>query len=322
MKKILRGVCLMGVVALLATSCNKNKDQETATIKTFSQQLEVVDSDFDPGYDGEKVSLNPSDNKLYFEEGDLLTLFKINVDPTLSACADYTPSLTQVDNATWTQAGTTTLPEEGDLYAFCPGGSDYVTPNLVNGNRAIFKVPNVQQYRENNLPVEGFFMASKLEEGQDAFYFRNICGALRLQLWSPNNRTITSIVVKDKAKNIAGDVTLIIPEVDPVTLKSLYNNYSDDAAWLSANLYPYIRRSGYSVANGVDEITLNCGNGVQIGTTKATATNFYITLRPLALRSGCEITINYTDGSYTINSNKNNIIGPNVIRKMNPININ
>ena len=50
----------MGVVALLATSCNKNKDQETATIKTFNQQFEVVDSDFGPGYDGEKVYLDQS----------------------------------------------------------------------------------------------------------------------------------------------------------------------------------------------------------------------------------------------------------------------
>lgn len=312
----------MGVVALLATSCNKNKDQGTATIKTFNQQLEVVDSDFGPGYDGEKVYLNPSNNRLYFEAGDVLTLFKINEDPNLSACADYTPSQTQVDEATWTPAGTTTLPEDGDLYAFCPGGTEYVTPQLTNGNRATFTVPAVQLYRENTLPVEGFFMASKLEEGQDAFYFRNICGALRLQLWSPNNRTITSIVVKDKAKNICGDVTLIIPEVDPATLNSLYRNYSDDPAWLSANLYPYIRRSGYSVANGLNTITLDCGNGVQIGKTKAAATNFYITLRPLALRNGCEITINYIGGSYTINSSKNNIIGPNVIRKMNPININ
>ena len=322
MKKILRGVCLMGVVALLATSCNKNKDQEAATIKTFNQQFEVVDSDFGPGYDGEKVYLDQSNNKLYFEDGDVLTLFKINADPSLSACADYTPSNTQVDHATWTPAGTTTLPEEGDLYAFCPGGTDYVTPQLTNGNRAIFSIPAVQVYRENTLPVEGFFMASKLEEGQDAFYFRNICGALRLKLWSPNNRVVTSIVVKDKAKNICGDVTLIIPEVDPATLTSLYNNYSDDPAWQSANLYPYIRRSGYSVANGLNTITLDCGNGVQIANTKGAATDFYITLRPLALRSGCEITINYIGGSYTINSSKNNIIGPNIIRKMNPININ
>jgi hypothetical protein len=322
MKKILRGVCLMGVVALLATSCNKNKDQGTATIKTFNQQFEVLDSDFGPGYDGEKVYLDQSNNKLYFEEGDKLTLFKIN-PAGYSASATFTPALTQVDHTTWTPDDPgTELPDEGDLYAFCPGGVNYVTAQLANGNRATFHIPAVQVYRENTLPVEGFFMASKLEEGQDAFYFRNICGALRLKLWSPNNRVVTSIVVKDKAKNICGDVTLIIPEVDPATLTSLYNNYSDDPAWQSANLYPYIRRSGYSVANGLNTITLDCGNGVQIANTKGAATDFYITLRPLALRSGCEITINYIGGSYTINSSKNNIIGPNIIRKMNPININ
>lgn len=313
----------MGVVALLATSCNKNKDQETATIKTFNQQFEVVDSDFGPGYDGEKVYLDQSNNKLYFEEGDLLTLFKINEDPTLSDCGDFIPAAnTQVDHTTWTPTGTTTLNGQGDLYAFCPGGTDYVTPQLTNGNRATFHIPAVQVYRERTVPVEGFFMASKKEEGQDAFFFENICGVLRLRLWSPNNRVVTSIVVKDKAKNICGDVTLIIPEVEPTTLTWLYNNYSDDESWQTNYLYPYIRRSGYSVANQGDVITLDCGNGVQIGNTKGAATDFYITLRPLALRKGCEITINYVGGNYKINSNKNNIIGPNIIRKMNPININ
>jgi len=322
MKKILKGVCLMGVVALLATSCNKNKDQETAKIQTFNQQFESVESDFGPGYDGEKVYLNPSDNRLYFETGDLLTLFKINADPTLSACGDFTPANTQVDHTTWTPAGTTTLPEEGDLYAFCPGGINYVTPNLLEGNRATFHIPAVQVYRENTLPVEGFFMASKLEEGQDAFYFRNICGAMLLRLYSSKDRVVTSIVVKDKAKNICGDVTLIIPEVEPATLTSLYTNYSDNEAWQTNYLLPYIQRSGYSVSNGGNTITVDCGNGVQIGKTAATATNFYITLRPLALRKGCEITVNYIGGSYTINSNKNNMIGPNIIRKMAPVNIN
>lgn len=320
MKKILRGICLMGVVALLATSCNKNKDQGTATIKTINQPLEVVDSDFGPGYEGEKVYFDPSNLTLTFEAADQLRLFKINEDPALSAAGIFTPAQTDVDHTTW--SGSTTLPEDGDLYAFCPGGDAYVTPNLVNGNRAVFTIPAVQLYRENNLPVEGFFMASKLEEGQDSFLFENICGVLQLKLWSPNNRTVTSIVVEDKAKNICGDVTLIIPEVDPATLTSLYRNYSDDPAWLSANLYPYIRRSGYSVANGSKTITLDCGNGVQIGKTRGEATDFYITLRPLALRSGCIITINYGDGSYVINSSKNNIIGPSIIRKMNPININ
>lgn len=310
----------MGVVALLATSCNKNKDTDNATIKSVNQQFEVVESDF--GIDGEKIFLDQTDNKLYFEEGDILTLFRINEDPTLSDYADYTPAETQVDQTTWTPVGTATLPEEGDLYAFCPGGDGYVTPQLANGNRATFAIPATQIYREKTVPVEGFFMAAKLEEGQEHFQFRNICGVLRLRLYSSKNRTVTSIVVKDKAKHLSGDVTLIIPEVEPATLTSLYNNYSDDESWQTNYLYPYIRRSGYSVANQGDEITLDCGNGVQIGKTSSAATDFYITLRPLALRSGCVITVNHSGGSYVINSSKNNIIGPNIIRKMNPVNIN
>ena len=321
MKKVLRGICLMGVVAMLATSCNK-KNEETATIQTFNQSFEVVDSDFGIG-EGERVQYVPSSNKLYFEDGDRLTLFRINSNPALSAAATYIPALTQVDNTTWTPMDQSSeLPTEGDLYAFCPGGASYVSPQLSNENRATFKLPSTEFYRENTCPVEGFFMASKLEEGQDAFYFRNICGLLRLKLYSPNNRVVTSIVIKDKAHHLSGDVSLKIDKVDPETLTSLYQNYDPSSDSYLATLNEYIQESGYTVINANDQITLNCGNGVQLGTTSATAANFYITLRPLALRAGCVITINCADGySYTIDSNKNNIIGPNIVRNMAAVNI-
>ena len=315
MKKILRGVCLMGVVALLATSCNKNK--ETATITTVNQEMEVVAGEWN---DGEKVQLNPSNNQLYFEEGDLLTLFRI-AEGEASTYADYTPALTQVDNTTWTPVGEA-LAEGGDLYAFCPGGSSYITPNLANENRATFKVPAMQNYRENTCPTEGFFMASKLEAGQTAFYFRNICGLLWLKLYSPNNRVVKSIVVTDKkGHHLSGDVTLKIDKVNPTTLTSLYRNYSDTNPSYAQTLAAYIEESGYEVANAGSTMTLNCGDGVQIGTTSGTATSFYMTLRPLALRGGFDVTISGDDWSYTMSTTKNNIIGPSVIKKMPALNV-
>lgn len=314
MKKIMRGVCLMGVLALLATSCNKNKETVTS-IKTYNQQMEVVAGEFE---DGQKVQLNPSDNRLYFEDGDLLTLFKIAENPVNSACADFYPTVgSQVDQTEWTPAGTTTLPDEGDLYAFCPGGTDYVRPDLVNENRATFVIPATQNYRENTCPKEGFFMASKSEDGE-TFYFKNICGLLWLKLYSASNRTVKSIKVTDRGgKHLAGDVSLKIDKVNPETLTSLYRNYNPNSDSYMSTLAAYIRESGYSVTNLSETMTLDCGNGVQIGTKSAQATNFYLTMRPLALREGFDIEVECTDGYiFNFGTAKSNIVGPNIVKKM------
>lgn len=301
----------MGVLALLATSCDKNK--ETASFKTYNQQMEVVAGEFDGV---EKVQLDPSNYNLTFESSDLLTLFRIDADPTLSASADYVPAATAVDETTWTPVGEA-LPAGGDLYAFCPGGSEYVTPDLANENRATFKLPAIQYYRENTCPKEGFYMASKLEEGQEHFYFRNICGILWLKIYSPNNRQVREIYVTDKAgKPLSGDVSLKIDKVNPETLTSLYRNYNPDNQAYLNSLSSYIRESGYSVTNQ-GGLKLYCNEPVQVGTTKATATDFFMTLRPLAMREGVDIRIVCEDGyEFTQSTTKNNIVGPNVIKKM------
>lgn len=304
----------MGVLALLATSCEK-KTNALATLTSTSEQMEVVAGEWD---EGEKVQLSLDNNKLYFEEGDILTLFRINSDPLLSASADYTPSVTQVDQATWTPIGGAQLPQAGDLYAFCPGGDNYVVPDLANENRATFKVPSTQNYRANTCSPEGFFMAAKLEDGQEHFYFRNICGILQLKIYSPNNRKVTSIEVIDKGGlNLAGDVNMKIDKVDPDILTSLYRNYDPSNSSYMATLNNYIAESGYNVINQGSKMTLNCGNGVTVGKTAAKATNFFITLRPLALREGFTIKI-YCEGGYvfTKSTTKNNIIGPNVLKTM------
>lgn len=316
MKKIMRGVCLMGVVALLATSCNKNK--ETATIQTYNEQFEVVESVYD---DGEKVYFNPNDNKSYFESGDVLSLFKITASGSYQGL--YTPAETQVDHTTWTPIAGYELPdEEGDLYAFCPGGGDYVTGDLDNENRAIFTLPAVQHYRENTCPVEGFYMASKLEEGQESFFFKNICGLLCLRLYSPNNRQVSEIEVSDKdGKHLSGDVSLKIDKVNPVTLKALYQNYNPDNASYMQSLNDYIEESGYSVSN-VGGLKLVCDSPVQIGTTASTATCFYMTLRPLAFRKGFDLKVTCADGYvFNMSTTRNQIIGPNVVRKMSALSI-
>ena len=324
----------MGLVALLATSCNKNKDQQNASLQSYGEQMEVVAGEFDDN--SEKVTLG-TDNRLYFESGEACALFYINTTtPANSAWLTCTTTGGQVDGiTTWTPMGGGTLPEveSRDRYAFSPAGTctydgkAYVTTDstFFIENRATFHIPAHQTYVENSCPTEGFFMASKLEAGQSSFYFRNICGLLCLQIYSPMNRTVTSIEVTDKdGKHLSGDVSLKIDKVNPTTLRSLYNNYNPDNASYMQTLADYIEESGYCVSNAGATMTLDCGgsDGVQVGTSSGSATKFYITLRPLALRKGFVVKVNCTGGySFTQQTSKSNIIGPNVIKKMPAFNI-
>ena len=133
---------------------------------------------------------------------------------------------------------------------------------------------------------------------------------------------MTEIQVTDRAgHNLSGDVTLIINEVDPDELTWLYRNYDLNNTSYMQRLNEYVRRSGYSVENA-GGLKLVCDEPVQVGTSSSTATNFFLTLRPLAFRQGFNIKVVCEGGyEFTQSTTRNNIIGPNVIKKMPAFNI-
>lgn len=323
MKKIVTSICMVALVALAFTSCKKKENSQAFA---FNHSIEQLVSD-----EGSLEKAYVDDNfKVQLEDGDKVYIFNvINETGAGSSSGRYKVSGQTLINEIG-EAGSETT---GNYYAFYPG--DNVVTHLSNENRATFTLDPTQTCTvtadgKPMIPAGDLYMAAKDETAtsitQSFFNFKNIMGVLSLKFYSPSGKTVESIEIKDNKFNLVGDVTLKIHEVDPIYMTTLFRNYNDSPAYLN-ELNAYKTRLGYEISGDVrNTVMLDCsqvaGGGVQLGQTKADATRFFIVLRPLALLNGCDITINFTDGTYKeIHSTRDNRISPNVIRNISAVNI-
>lgn len=316
MKKLLRGICLMGVVTLLATSCEK---QQTNSMVyrgySFDEKFEVENGNYE---NGSRAYIDEN-YRLKFEAGDQVMLF--NVDSDNAANSQYALYVVEADS--YQPIFAPYQPEERiddamktAKYAFYPGNN--VTKDaalLANGNRATFKLKDVQEYREGKIGKEALYMAAKIDneaETGNNFAFRNICGVLQMKFYTEDaSKVVKSITVTDSEFNLSGDVTLKVDQVDPAKMMELFRNYGSNQAAVAE----YMEQLGYETDATGKTITLDCGTGATLSNSATSPTTFNFVLRPLALRKGFDMVITFTDGtSYTINTTRDNMIKPNTIR--------
>jgi hypothetical protein len=311
---------MLAVLALAFTSCNK--EEKTVAFQATTQQLVVEDES------EAKVYIDNASH-IIFEQNDLVTLY--NVTNSLgSFCGVYRATSTGNSVSFVPTSSEISTITDGAFYAFYPGGEGHVAPNLSNGNRCTFTIDPIQNYRTINgglaIPHNALYMAAKAvttDLSSTSFSMRNICGILQLKLYSPSGKTIKKIRVTDKHFGITGDVQLIITEIDPEELTTLFNQYDENNPTYMATLNEYKNRIGYNVTNVTKAMTLDLGEGVTLGTTKNAPTEFYIVLRPLALSQGAIIEVS-EDGetwSTIADSNKNNCIRPSVIKAFKAMNV-
>lgn len=326
MKKLLRGACLMGVVALLATSCNKTKtDSMVYRGYSYDEQFETELANYDG--EGSRAYIDAT-SKVMFEQGDKVMLF--NIDNAQGTGSEYAMYEVEADSyqPVLNPVGSETVSDELKAlgkYAFYPG--DNVTTQLANQNRATFPLASTQEYREvGGAPVidkNSLYMAAKIDndlEAVNVFAFRNICGVLNMKFFSPSGKTVKSIAVTDREKYLYGDVTLKVNEVDPGYMMQLFRNYG--ATGNAELIAEYMQQAGYSVANGGQTMTLDCGAGVALGTTANDANTFYMVLRPLALRGGFDVEITFSDNTVkNISIDRDNTIKPNTYRVFPPMSV-
>ncbi len=326
MKKLLRGVCLIGVVALLATSCKKQPTNAMVYRGySYDGQFETELANYDePG----RAYIDAT-AKVMFEQGDKAMLFNIeNESGDGSEYAMYEVAATSYQPEL-VPAGQETVSDELfalGKYAFYPG-DNVGTTQMSNGNRATFPIDATQEYREvAGAPViahNALYMAAKIDnelEAVNVFAFRNICGVLSLKFFSPSGKTVKSIAVTDHERYLSGDVTLKIHEVDPGYMMQLFRNYGVPGN--EELIAEYMEQVGYSVDVDSQTMTIDCGNGVQLGTTRNDAKQFYMVLRPLALNGGFDIDITFSDNSTkSIVVNKDNTIKPNTFRVFPAMNV-
>lgn len=321
MKKVIKCLGMMALVAVAFTSCKK--EEVKSTISLTSQEFTIDDED--RAYMSEKMT--------YFEIGDRVMVFNISeTTPTQSSCGVY-ESIGEGTTVRFVNSGMGEAAQDAldaGYYAYYPWVEPFeniITELGYGENKSKFHVQPEQTYRPGKVSLNDLYMAGhsdaeNLTSAVADFEMQNIMGVLKLKPYEAAKRTVTQIQVVDCQYHLSGWVELIIPEVNPVELRNLINNYaqgriSDEQLLSSANTIK--NRMGYNVTDGGYSITLNVPGGVQLTDNKATTPEFNIVLRPLALSKGFHIIFTFADGSVKdcdLSANHNICIVPNNIKSV------
>jgi hypothetical protein len=337
MKKVLKCMGMMALVALVFTSCKKNETTHHSfrfnapefTSRSFDEERLYIDNQF----------------KGHFEQGDVCMLFNINEEtPTKSHAALYGATEAGVTNVPFVNIGYGEVGEDmmDGYYAFYPGGVGHMITYLYDGeNKCKFYVAPEQKYRPNLVPKDAMYNAAKgvddthLMYGDTHFNFEPICGVLALMPYEnvATPRSIKKIEVVDNGFNLSGLVELIIPEVDPVEMNTLFRNFNPNNSSYMAQLEAYKNKVGYNVTGETiynmltgendtyvkgNRMTLKVQDedqaAVQMGKTRNTTPVFHIVLRPLACMYGFQLIFTFDDDTtatrtYTANPDRKIVPG-------------
>lgn len=269
------------LLTICVSGCVKN-DLEEKTLQPVSGRV------FTASFESENARTYVEEgNLLRWNAGDQISLFDSN---TLNR--QY-----QFDGETGDNAGTFSIVNApfgtgNDLnchYALYPYASNVkITENGV----ITATLPAVQSYAENSFGLDANTMVAVTENHNDTFLkFKNVGGYLKLQLYG-DDVTVKSIELTGNSnEKIAGKA-------------SITPTYNDD---------PQISMLG----DATSCITLNCGEGVKIGSTAENITDFWIVIPPTTFEDGFTITITDINDETFIKSTSNEIaIERNVIKPM------
>ena len=194
------------------------------------------------------------------------------------------------NGATGDNSGTFSLVPSGELgtgnafdhiYALYPYSTD---ARITDEGLISLTLPATQTYAENSFGRGANTMIAVTENLEDTFLaFKNACGYLKLKLYNAEGATIKSIEVKgNSGERLAGAATATIAFGEAPVLAM-----ADDATTL---------------------VTLDCGEGVALGTTAETATEFWVTLPATTFAEGLTITATDTEGGVFEKSTTNEVI--------------
>ena len=267
--------------ALVATGCNQ---EELSVVPQTDCEGRPYSASFE---DNETRTYVEDGILLRWTSGDQISLFDGN---TLNRQYKF-------DGETGDNSGTfsivsTPYGSYNDLtanFAVYPYASD---TKIAESGVMTVTLPAEQAYAENSFGASDNTMVAVTENTEDTFLkFKNVCGYLKLQLYG-NDVTVKSITLTgNNNEKLAGKATVIPAYGQTPTLAM-----SDDAT---------------------TSITLDCGEGVKIGTTDETATAFWIVVPPTTFEGGFEVTITDISGDTFAKSTSNEIaIERNVIKPM------
>ena len=286
MKKLFTIFCAS--VFILAVACQQVEtlvEPEVVEGPEFSARIEE--------FGGETKTALAYGNSVVWSIGDQLAIFQgksvADKYQVKSDCAGTTSGTFEiVANGTGSQAATFKT-----NIAVYPYLDELVcTPVTENGAYQItgVTIPSVQTYLAGSFSDESFLMAAMSDGSDDhTLNFKNLCGALKLQL--KGTMKVKSIVLQGHdGEKLSGDAVVTV--------------FQD-------GVLPVVSMS----ADASERITLDCGEGVQLDAD--TATDFIMSIPPTAFEKGFTAIISGVDGSVAkIETMKPNAVNRSYIHTM------
>ena len=278
MKKLLNLLCLF---AVSSSSCSR---EELLVDEAATSLNDII---FTAGFEQDTRTYIQDGMLLRWNEGDQISIFVAN---TLNRQYKF-------DGETGDNGGTFSVVDApfgtgNDLachYAVYPYAAGV---KITEKGVVTTALPAEQSYAENSFGLGANTMVAVTKDTDDTFLkFKNVCGYLMLQLYGENVTVKSITLTGNNGEKLAGKAT-----VTPLYGQEPTIAMSDDAT---------------------TSITLNCGNGVKLGTSAETATAFWIVVPPTTFDEGFEITITDINGStFTKSTSKEVAIERNVIKPM------
>ena len=284
MKKLF--ISMTALLAVVACSKNEELDIPGSFIDDlmFTASFEGADSRVSISENGEGFELAWSDD-------DQIAVYT-RMNKTKYAYDPETQLFTKASNNVGAQL-------ENYYYAAYPYTA---ASSTVNEGKLSMDMPATQKYAEKSFGLGANTMVAicpkptEISTEPVVLAFKNVAGYLRLKLYG-ENVNVKSIQLKGNNEElIAGQANIIVtPDAMP------------EFAWVSTN--------GRS-------INLNCGDGVKVGTTAETATEFWFVVPPTTFAEGFNVRITDVSGRVMLKSlDKEFTITRNQVETMNPLEV-
>jgi hypothetical protein len=297
-KKIIYAVCMMGLIAVVATSCKKK--EETAT---YAAQIECLE---DGGVFGveERAYMDPSTFTVYWNTGDEIKVYNIkdNYLQTITEIYTVDQGNTTSSHVTGASVGTNSV-----FYAFYPASMCKTGEHLLEGNYEVFELSDEQPlatpggawtFCNTSLP-----MAAKCVDHK-TFDFKNIFGVARFRLTASGTDQggtwrIAGLKVVDNHFHLSGQVTLKPHKLNSDKLTQIMSAFKGGADLNNIGLYnSYVLSHtgdglGYSAQGGGNYVIYSLldrpGGGLEVSAANNQSVDILVSLRPGALAYGFKL---------------------------------
>ena len=285
------------ILAAIAAGCSVvdtekveiSEAQSPMVLRAGFETLRFAQGDND-GVEAATRTYFDDDLHLFWTAGDLITIFNVGLNEKYA-----------FDGETGENSGTFTFLEMPDETPWTLSRNYAVYPynelTSINADETInLSLPAVQEYAEGSFGLGANTMVAVTSSTDDTFLpFKNLGGYIVLKLYGSG--TVKSVTLSgNNGEKIAGKAVVSASYgSDPVTVM-------DDSA--------------------TGTITIDCGDGVTIGSTAADATAFWFVVPPVTFSGGFTFTIIGANGAtVTKSTSKSRTITRNVRNSMSAIEV-